>query len=253
MSQSIGKDFAGLTAIVTGAGSGIGLEVARKLSDQGAKVFGFDLRAGEMAELATFIECDIANPDSVKKAFAEFASQSKTLDILINNAGIGAIGTVEQATEEEWLRVFNVNVFGTGRMSAAAMPYLKASKSAAIVNTCSLVATAGVPNRAVYGASKGAIYALTLAMATDGIAHGVRVNCVNPGTSDTPWIKNLLSKADNPDQEYAALQARQPIGRLVSPVEVASAIVFLANPAQASTTGTALGVDGGMQGLRLPR
>jgi len=123
----------------------------------------------------------------------------------------------------------------------------------AIVNTCSLVATAGVPNRAVYGASKGAIYALTLAMATDGIAHGVRVNCVNPGTSDTPWIKNLLSKADNPDQEYAALQARQPIGRLVSPVEVASAIVFLANPAQASTTGTALGVDGGMQGLRLPR
>jgi len=98
MSQSISKDFDGLTAIVTGAGSGIGLEVARKLSDQGAKVFGFDLRAGEMGALATFIECDIANPDSVKKAFAEFASQSKTLDILINNAGIGAIGTVEQAT-----------------------------------------------------------------------------------------------------------------------------------------------------------
>jgi NAD(P)-dependent dehydrogenase (short-subunit alcohol dehydrogenase family) len=129
------KDFAGLTAIVTGAGSGIGLEVARKLSDQGAKVFGFDLRAGEMGELATFIECDIANPDSVKKAFAEFTNQSKTLDILINNAGIGAIGTVEQATEEEWQRVFNVNVFGTGRMSAAAMPLLKASAKAAIVNT----------------------------------------------------------------------------------------------------------------------
>ena len=247
------KDFAGLTAIVTGAGSGIGLEVARKLNDQGAKVFGFDLRAGDLEQVATFIECDISNPESVKKAFAEFANQSKTLDILINNAGIGAIGTVEQATEEDWQLVFNVNVFGTGRMSAAAMPYLKASAHAAIVNTCSLVATAGVPNRAVYGASKGAIYALTLAMAVDGLADGIRVNCVNPGTADTPWIKNLLSKAADPDKEYVALQARQPIGRLVSPVEVASAIVYLANPTQASTTGTALAVDGGVQGVRVPR
>jgi NAD(P)-dependent dehydrogenase (short-subunit alcohol dehydrogenase family) len=247
------KDFAGLTAVVTGAGSGIGLEVVKGLHAQGATVFGFDLKAGEMAGFATFIECDISNPDSVKSAFANFASQSKTLDILINNAGIGAIGTVEQATEEEWHRVFNVNVFGTGRMSAAAMPYLKTSKSAAIVNTCSLVATAGVPNRAVYGASKGAIYALTLAMAVDGLADGVRVNCVNPGTADTPWIKNLLSKAADPDKEYVALKARQPIGRLVSPVEVASAILYLANPTQASTTGTALAVDGGVQGLRVPR
>ncbi|MEY2710149.1 MAG: hypothetical protein RL031_1022 [Actinomycetota bacterium] len=249
----MGKDFAGLTAVVTGAGSGIGLEVVKGLHAQGATVFGFDLKAGEMAGFATFIECDISNPDSVKNAFANFASQSKTLDILINNAGIGAIGTVEQATEEEWHRVFNVNVFGTGRMSAAAMPYLKASKSAAIVNTCSLVATAGVPNRAVYGASKGAIHALTLAMAVDGLADGVRVNCVNPGTADTPWIKNLLSKAADPDKEYVALKARQPIGRLVSPVEVASAILYLANPTQASTTGTALAVDGGVQGLRVPR
>jgi NAD(P)-dependent dehydrogenase (short-subunit alcohol dehydrogenase family) len=247
------KDFAGLTAIVTGAGSGIGLEVARKLNDQGAKVFGFDLHAGDMQEVATFIECDISNPESVKKAFAEFATQSKSLDILINNAGIGAIGTVEQATEDDWQRVFNVNVFGTGRMSAAAMPYLRASAYAAIVNTCSLVATAGVPNRAVYGASKGAIYALTLAMAVDGLADGIRVNCVNPGTADTPWIKNLLSKAADPDKEYIALKARQPIGRLVSPVEVASAIVYLANPTQASTTGTALAVDGGVQGVRVPR
>ncbi len=253
MSQSTSKDFAGLTAVVTGAGSGIGLEVVKSLHAQGATVFGFDLKAGEMEGFATFIDCDIANPDSVKSAFANFASQSKTLDILINNAGIGAIGTVEQATEEEWHRVFNVNVFGTGRMSAAAMPYLKASKSAAIVNTCSLVATAGVPNRAVYGASKGAIYALTLAMAVDGLADGVRVNCVNPGTADTPWIKNLLSKAADPDKEYVALKARQPIGRLVSPVEVASAILYLANPTQASTTGTALAVDGGVQGLRVPR
>jgi NAD(P)-dependent dehydrogenase (short-subunit alcohol dehydrogenase family) len=90
-------------------------------------------------------------------------------------------------------------------------------------------------------------------MAMDGIADGVRVNCVNPGTADTPWVKNLLAQASDPDKELASLNARQPLGRLVSPVEVAGAIIYLANPAQASTTGTALAVDGGMQGLRIPK
>jgi len=247
------QDFAGLTAVVTGAGSGIGLEVVKGLSAQGATVFGLDIQEGAMSQYATYIKCDVGSSESVKIAFQEISSKTSTIDVLVNNAGVGAIGTVEDATEDEWVRVLNINVIGMGRVSQAAMPYLKQSKRAAIVNTCSLVATAGVPKRAVYSASKGAVYALTLAMATDGIADGVRVNCVNPGTSDTPWVKNLLSKAADPDKELAALQARQPLGRLVSPVEVASAILYLANPAQASTTGTALAVDGGMQGLRLPK
>jgi NAD(P)-dependent dehydrogenase (short-subunit alcohol dehydrogenase family) len=247
------QDFAGLTAVVTGAGSGIGLEVVKGLSAQGATVFGLDIQEGAMSQYATHIKCDVGSSESVKIAFQEISSKTSTIDVLVNNAGVGAIGTVEDATEDEWVRVLNINVIGMGRVSQAAMPYLKQSKRAAIVNTCSLVATAGVPKRAVYSASKGAVYALTLAMATDGIADGVRVNCVNPGTSDTPWVKNLLSKAADPDKELAALQARQPLGRLVSPVEVASAIIYLANPAQASTTGTALAVDGGMQGLRLPK
>jgi short-subunit dehydrogenase len=247
------QDFAGLTAVVTGAGSGIGLEVVKGLSAQGATVFGLDIQEGAMSQYATYIKCDVGSSESVKIAFQEISSKTSTIDVLVNNAGVGAIGTVEDATEDEWVRVLNINVIGMGRVSQAAMPYLKQSKCAAIVNTCSLVANAGVPKRAVYSASKGAVYALTLAMATDGIADGVRVNCVNPGTSDTPWVKNLLSKAADPDKELAALQARQPLGRLVSPVEVASAIIYLANPAQASTTGTALAVDGGMQGLRLPK
>jgi NAD(P)-dependent dehydrogenase (short-subunit alcohol dehydrogenase family) len=247
------QDFAGLTAVVTGAGSGIGLEVVKGLSAQGATVFGLDIREGAMSEYAQYIKCDVGSSESVKSAFAQIAAQTSVIDVLVNNAGVGAIGTVTDATEEEWVRVLNINVIGMGRVSAAAMPHLKQSKCAAIVNTCSLVATAGVPKRAVYSASKGAVYALTLAMATDGIADGVRVNCVNPGTSDTPWVKNLLSKATDPEKELAALQARQPLGRLVSPVEVASAIIYLANPAQASTTGTALAVDGGMQGLRIPK
>jgi len=247
------QDFAGLTAVVTGAGSGIGLEVVKGLKAQGATVFGLDIQEGAMSEFAQYIKCDVGSSESVKSAFAEIAAKTSVIDILVNNAGVGAIGTVADATEDEWVRVLNINVIGMGRISAAAMPYLKQSKCAAIVNTCSLVATAGVPKRAVYSASKGAVYALTLAMATDGIADGVRVNCVNPGTSDTPWVKNLLSQASDPEKELTALQARQPLGRLVSPVEVASAIIYLANPAQASTTGTALAVDGGMQGLRLPK
>jgi len=247
------QDFAGLTAVVTGAGSGIGLEVAKGLKAQGATVFGLDIQEGAMNEYAQYVQCDVGSLESVKSAFAQIAAKTSVIDVLVNNAGVGAIGTVEDATEDEWVRVLNINVIGMGRVSAAAMPHLKQSKCAAIVNTCSLVATAGVPKRAVYSASKGAVYALTLAMATDGIADSVRVNCVNPGTSDTPWVKNLLSQASDPDKELAALQARQPLGRLVSPVEVASAIIYLANPAQASTTGTALAVDGGMQGLRIPK
>ena len=247
------QDFAGLTAVVTGAGSGIGLEVAKGLKAQGATVFGLDIQEGAMNEYAQYVQCDVGSLESVKSAFAQIAAKTSVIDVLVNNAGVGAIGTVEDATEDEWVRVLNINVIGMGRVSAAAMPHLKQSKCAAIVNTCSLVATAGVPKRAVYSASKGAVYALTLAMATDGIADSVRVNCVNPGTSDTPWVKNLLSQASDPDKELAALQARQPLGRLVSPVEVASAIIYLANPAQASTTGTAIAVDGGMQGLRIPK
>jgi len=253
MSQANKQDFAGLTAVVTGAGSGIGLEVVKGLNAQGASVYGLDIQEGGMAGFATYIKCDVGSAECVKAAFAQINSATKVIDVLVNNAGVGAIGTVSDATEEEWLRVLNINVIGMGRVSAAAMPSLKQSKCAAIVNTCSLVATAGVPKRAVYSASKGAVYALTLAMAVDGIADGVRVNCVNPGTSDTPWVKNLLAQAADPDKELAALQARQPMGRLVSPVEVASAIIYLANPAQASTTGTALAVDGGMQGLRIPK
>ena len=121
----------------------------------------------------------------------------------------------------------------------------------AIVNTCSVAATAGLPQRALYSATKGAVLALTLAMAADHIAEGIRVNCVNPGTADTPWIGRLLDQADDPVAERAALEARQSIGRLVSPQEVAAAIAYLASPAASSVTGTALAVDGGMSGLRL--
>jgi len=245
-------DFKGLNAVVSGAGSGIGLAVARSLNAQGARVFGLDLSEGDMSEVATWIPCDVGDTSKVRTAFEQIAVHTDTIDILANNAGIGAIGSIEDSTDEEWHRVLNINVVSISRVSSAAMPFLRRSACPSIVNTCSIAATVGLPNRAVYSASKGAVMSLTLAMAADGVKEKIRVNCVNPGTADTPWIGRLLAQASDPVAERNRLQARQPIGRLVSPEEVASAIIYLANPAQASTTGTVLAVDGGVHGLRLP-
>jgi NAD(P)-dependent dehydrogenase (short-subunit alcohol dehydrogenase family) len=185
----INDEFSGLTAIITGAGSGIGLEVARGLKARGATVFGFDINEGEMAPVATFIRCDIGDGQSVTDAFTEFSKQSKQLDILINNAGIGSLTTVEHESDEIWEKVLNVNVIGTARVSRSAIPLLRKSKHPAIVNTASIAATDGIPNRAAYSASKGAVLTLTLAMATDHIKDKIRVNAVNPATTDTPWVQ----------------------------------------------------------------
>ena len=247
------KEFAGLTAIITGAGSGIGLEVAKGLKERGATVFGFDINPGEMAAYATYVKCDIGDATSVESAFNEFKKSSKGLDILINNAGIGSLTTVEHETDEIWPKVLNINVVGTARVSKRAIPLLRASKHAAIVNTASIAATDGIPNRAAYSASKGAVMTLTLAMATDHLADGIRVNAVNPATTDTPWVKRLLDQSEDAQAARVALEARQPMGRLVSPAEIASAIIFLASPLQASVTGTAISIDGGMHSLRIPK
>lgn len=246
------SELTGLTAVVTGAGSGIGLSTAQSFAAAGVRVFGLDLTAGAVDGVAEWIPCDIGSSESVAEAFATITSTVSVLDILVNNAGIGAVGTVEDATDDEWAKVLNVNVIGIARVTRAALPLLRASNAAAIVNTCSIAATVGLPRRAIYSASKGAVQALTLAMAADLVHERIRVNCVNPGTADTPWVARLLDLADDPAAERNALERRQPSGRLVTAGEVASAITFLAHPQQRSITGTVLAVDGGMDGLRVP-
>ena len=241
-------ELEGLAAVVTGGGSGIGLATARLLAARGARVAVLDLEPGrEFAALTA----DVTDDASVRAAVGEAADRLGGIDILVNNAGIGAIGTVADNPDEEWHRVFDVNVVGMVRVTRAALPYLRRSQHAAIVNTCSVAAIAGLPQRALYSATKGAVLSLTLAMAADHIHEGIRVNCVSPGTADTPWVGRLLQQAADPAAERAALEARQPMGRLVTAEEVAAAIVYLASPAASSVTGTALTVDGGMAGLRL--
>jgi NAD(P)-dependent dehydrogenase (short-subunit alcohol dehydrogenase family) len=239
----------GIKALVTGGASGIGRAAAELLMERGASVAVLDRDVSGAPPGALALAADVTDDRSVREAVGSLDA----LDVLVNNAGVGAQGDVTANDDAEWHRVFDVNVVGLVRVTRAALPLLQASSSAAIVNTCSVAATAGLPNRALYSATKGAVYSLTLAMAADHVSEGIRVNCVCPGTADTPWVQRLLDAADDPEAERAALEARQPMGRLVSAREVAEAIVYLASPAAASTTGTALGVDGGMQGLRLRR
>ncbi|MCU1556753.1 MAG: family oxidoreductase [Microbacteriaceae bacterium] len=245
------EEFDGLVAIVTGGASGIGAAVVQRLLDGGARVAVLDLRVDGANDAAFAVTADVADDTSVRAAIDAVVAQFGGIDIVINNAGIGAQGTVEDNADDEWARVFSINVTGMARVSRAALPYLRTSSAAAIVNTCSIAATAGLPQRALYSASKGAVLSLTRAMAADHLADGIRVNCVNPGTADTPWVGRLLASADEPAAERAALNARQPHGRLVAPDEIAEAIAYLASPRNGSTTGTSIAVDGGMQELRL--
>jgi NAD(P)-dependent dehydrogenase (short-subunit alcohol dehydrogenase family) len=247
-------DFTGLVGIVTGGASGIGAATAELLGQRGASIAVLDRDISKLkVQPAVALECDVTDTAAVERAVAAVAEQLGGIDILVNNAGIGAVGDVAANDDEEWHRVLDVNVVGIARVTRAALPHLRRSPHAAIVNTCSVVAPVGLPQRAVYAASKGAVASLTLAMAADHVREGIRVNAVTPGTADTPWVARLLAQTNDPGEAGRALRARQPMGRLVSADEVAHAIAYLASPLSASTTGTLLAVDGGMSGLQLPK
>jgi NAD(P)-dependent dehydrogenase (short-subunit alcohol dehydrogenase family) len=250
--STVRAEFDGLKALVTGGASGIGLAIADHLADRGATVAVLDRDTRPVDDgRHVAVAADVTDDAAVRAAVGEATDRLGGLDILVNNAGIGAQGGVDANDDAEWLRVLDVNVLGLVRVTRAALPALRESRHAAIVNTCSVAATAGLPSRAAYSASKGAVLSLTMAMAADLLPDGIRVNAVNPGTADTPWVRRLLSSADDPESERAALEARQPHGRLVSAPEVAHAVAYFASPLAGSTTGTWLAVDGGMDRLRL--
>lgn len=244
-------ELGGLVAVVTGAGSGIGLATTDRLVATGATVAALDLNPGDPRPGVLPIRADVTDEATLFDAASTVAGALGGADLLICNAGIGATGTVEDNDDDEWHRVYDVNVVGIVRTVRAFLPLLRSSASPAIVCTASAVSTIGLPRRACYGASKGAVLALTLAMAADLAPEGIRVNCVCPGTVDTPWVNRLLDATSDPGSARAALVARQPVGRLGSADEVAAAITFLASPAASFVTGSALAIDGGITGVRL--
>jgi NAD(P)-dependent dehydrogenase (short-subunit alcohol dehydrogenase family) len=251
VSANAGRPLESVLAIVTGGASGIGAAVVERLLAGGAQVAVLDRDPSGSHPDAHAFQADVSDDGSVRAAVAAAVEALGGLNTLVSNAGIGAAGTVEDNSDDEWHQVLDVNVLGTVRVTRAALPHLRAAGRASVVMTCSVAATVGLPQRALYSATKGALVSLTRAMAADHLREGIRFNCVNPGTADTPWVGRLLAAADDPAAERAALEARQPHGRLVTPQEVAAAVAYLVDPAASSTTGTELAVDGGMASLRL--
>jgi 2-keto-3-deoxy-L-fuconate dehydrogenase len=243
----------GLRAVVTGAASGIGLATTRLLVAEGAKVAAIDRDRPPESDGVVPVVADVTDQATLHAAAEAVTAQLGGVDIVVANAGIGATGGVLDNDDDEWHRVYDVNVLGIVRTMRAFLPLLRQSPSPAVVCTSSVVATTGLPQRAVYGASKGAVLALTLAMAADLAPEGIRVNCVCPGTVDTPWVGRLLDQTDDPAAARANLVARQPIGRLGTAEEIADAIVYLASPRAGYVSGTALAIDGGITGFRVPK
>lgn len=235
------------TVVVTGAGSGIGLAMVHRFLATGARVAGLDLDVSALPEAACGIRADVSSEADVVRAVGAVMAEFGRLDVLCNNAGVGSTTDVLGCDLEEWERVFAVNVRGVFLGTKHALPHLLAAPGGGcIVNTASVAGMVGLKDRAAYCASKGAVIALTRQVAVQYVERGLRCNCLCPGTVDSPWVQRLLAGAPDPERHLDALVARQPMGRLGTPDEVAAAAVYLAAPEAAFITGTALVIDGGL-------
>jgi len=247
--------LAGKVSVITGAGSGIGRAAALLFAQEGARVVAADLNRRAAEETvrmirnaggqARAVEVDVSSADSVKRMLQETLEAYRRLDVLVNNAGYGFAATVEQTDETEWDRLMAVNLKGVYLGCKYAIPLMRRQGGGVIVNTASVVALVGIENRAAYCASKGGVAALTRAMALDHVRDGIRVNCVAPGTVDTPYFSEIIAQSPDPAAPRKELEERQPMKRMGRPEEIAYAMLYLASEESSFVTGSVLVVDGG--------
>jgi meso-butanediol dehydrogenase / (S,S)-butanediol dehydrogenase / diacetyl reductase len=240
-------------SIITGAGSGIGREAARLFAAEGARVVVADRDAAAAERVATelaasgaeAVTVDVSREAEVEALMRGVAERHGRIDVLVNNAGYGFAGTVVTTSEADWDALMAVNVKGVFLGCKHAIPIMAAGGGGAIVNTASAVANVGITDRAAYVASKGAVAALTRAMAIDHVADGIRINCVAPGTIESPYFADIFARSPDAAGLRRSLEARQAMDRLGQPVEIARAMLFLASDDASFCTGTTLVADGG--------
>jgi len=243
----------GKRTIVTGAGSGIGRAIALRLGREGASVIVADVDEVAAREVAREIggealvsRTDVTSAEEVEALVGTAVDTWNGLDVMVNNAGIGVAGHVTDTSEEDYERVMDVCLKGTFFGMRYAIPAIRDSGGGSVVNLSSVAALVGISDRAVYSAAKGAILAITRAAAIDHVEEGVRVNCIAPGTVDTPWIGRITAGYDDPEEARENMQARQPHGRFVTPEEIAAMAAYLASDESASVIGACMIVDGGV-------
>jgi NAD(P)-dependent dehydrogenase (short-subunit alcohol dehydrogenase family) len=259
-----GPRLAGRTVAVTGGGSGIGQATCLRLASEGAHVLVTDVdpdtaraTANEIAAVggtAYAGRLDVASPDAERTLAELIAEHLGPLDALVNNAGVGAAGTILETSEDDWRRLFAVNVDGVFRCTRAVLSGMLERGRGSIVNMASVAGVVGLTNRYAYCASKGAVVSMTRAMALDYAGTGVRVNCVCPGTIHTPWVESFAAAAPDPEVFREQMAARQPIGRMGTAEEIAAAVAYLCSDDSEFMTGSELVVDGGLTaGVPRPR
>jgi NAD(P)-dependent dehydrogenase (short-subunit alcohol dehydrogenase family) len=243
----------GKRAVVTGAGAGIGRSIALRLASEGARVALADVDEEAVEKVASEIDgetlvrrTDVTRAEEVEELVASAVEAWGGLDVMVNNAGVGVAATVVDTTEEDYERVMDVCVRGTLLGMKYAIPAIRDAGGGSVINMSSVAALVGITDRAVYSAAKGAILSMTRAAAIDHVGEGVRVNCIAPGTVDTPWIDRITSGYDDPEEARAKMQARQPHSRFVTPEEIAAMAAYLASDEAASCIGACMIVDGGV-------
>ena len=240
-------------AVVTGASAGIGRAIALRMSEEGARVVIADVDEDGAEKAAAELEGDslvhrtnVTKADEVEALVRRVVEEWGGLDVMVNNAGVGIAATTPETAEEDWDMVLDVCLKGTFFGMRYAIPAIRDAGGGSVINMSSIAALVGVSDRAAYSAAKGGILSLTRAAAIDHVEERVRVNCIAPGTVNTPWIDRIAAGYDDPEEARAQMQARQPHGRFVSPEEIAAMAAYLASDEADSVVGAVMVVDGGM-------